>query len=156
MTSTDNRTTELLNVGDILWNEPCDERIVVIAANERNVWLRKVQKNDELAMYDGHVWAMLGKKCNVKNMCTQSYAQSVFELDGHVEQAIDATLVSPENTFTLDEIEDLYRDLCDSDGGTLVATVDGVRYETDWGYGVDAVRHFVNMLRRRHGIEVDV
>lgn len=83
-----NETTELLHVGDILWNEPCDERIVVVAANERNVWLRKVQKNDELAMHDGHVWSMLGKKCNVKNMCTQSYAQSVFELDGHVEQAI--------------------------------------------------------------------
>ena len=86
--------TELLSVGDILWNEPCDERIVVIAANDRNVWLRKVQKNDEFAMHDGHVWAMLGKKCNVKNMCTQSYAQSTFELDGHVEQAIAVTLGS--------------------------------------------------------------
>lgn len=71
------------------------------------------------------------------------------------EQTIAATLVSPVNNFTIDEIEDLYKDLCDSDGGTLMAIVDGVCYETDWGYGEDAVRHFIDMLRRRHRIEVD-
>ena len=88
---TDNNATEL-HIGDILFNKPADERIVVVDADSVCVWLRKVQKNDELAMHDGHVWAMLGKKCNAKNMCTQSYAQSVFELDGRVERAIAATL----------------------------------------------------------------
>jgi hypothetical protein len=70
------------------------------------------------------------------------------------EQAIAATLGLPVDTFTLDEMEDLYKDLCDECSDVMV-TVDGVRYETDWGYGVEAVRYFIDMLRRRHGIEVD-
>lgn len=59
------------------------------------------------------------------------------------------------DTFTLAEIEELYCDLINSNSGTLTATVDGVRYETDWGYGIDGVMYFIDMLKRRHGLMPD-
>ena len=61
-------------------------------------------------------------------------------------------LMEGRETFTLSEIEQLFDDLYNADGGTLVAIVDGVEYRTDWGYGIDAVEHFINMLKRRHGL----
>ena len=82
----DNRTTEMLHGGDILWNEPCDERMVVVAADSICVWVRKVEKNDKLMMVDGDVWVSLSRKRGINNRCSQHYAQTVFELDGHVEQ----------------------------------------------------------------------
>lgn len=59
-------------------------------------------------------------------------------------------------TFTLDELECLYEDVCNAEGGNITAIVDGVCYETDWGYGLEGIEHFLVMLKRRHGIEVDV
>lgn len=77
-----------------------------------------------------------------------------YQYDLGAEDAIAATLGSPVDTFTLDEMEDLYKDL-DDECSDVMVTVDGVRYETDWGYGVEAVRYFIDMLRRRHRIEED-
>lgn len=57
--------------------------------------------------------------------------------------------------FTLAEIEELYCDITNSNGGTLAAIVDGVRYETDWGYGIEGVMYFIEMLKRRHGLMPD-
>lgn len=97
--------------------------------------------------------------------------------DGQLALVIDAPSITPEQaiavtlgdtdatgerqhgaatceTFTIGEIEALYNDLLNSDGGSLAATVDGETYETDWGYGIEGIMHFIEMLKRRHKIEV--
>ena len=89
-----------------------------------------------------------------------SYApakQKAVEIGEHIDgigTVLDPVvkLMEGRETFTLSEIEQLFDDLYNSDGGTLVAIVDGVEYRTDWGYGIDAVEHFIDMLKRRHGL----
>lgn len=52
---------------------------------------------------------------------------------------------------TPDELDRLYSDFNDSPSST-VATVDGVEYHSDWGYGIECIEYFLDALRRRKGL----
>jgi len=69
-----------LQVGDMLLNRRCGERIVVVAADDDSVWLREVGDGDELRVIDGNVWLKVGK--SERHRCSQHYAQIVFEMEG--------------------------------------------------------------------------
>ena len=58
-------------------------------------------------------------------------------------------MVSPGETFTLGEMQELYDEVREKAYNTYVL-IDGANYSTDWGYGLDGIMYFLEMLKHRH------
>ena len=51
---------------------------------------------------------------------------------------------------TFEEMDCLVDELASS-GGSTIKVIDGARYLTDWCYGIEAIKYFIEILKKRHG-----
>ena len=68
-----------LHVGDVLLNKRVGERMVIVGADEDNVWVRLLRGDEKFTVIDGSVWVRATK--SERHRCSQRYAQAVFEME---------------------------------------------------------------------------
>lgn len=52
---------------------------------------------------------------------------------------------------TFSYLVDVFNEICHSEGGESYTVIDGITYETDWGYAVDGIAFFLDIISRRNG-----
>lgn len=50
---------------------------------------------------------------------------------------------------TFEEMEQLLKEIRNAPGCTTSVEIDGDIYRTDWGYGEEAIEHFIEILKKR-------
>ena len=51
--------------------------------------------------------------------------------------------------ITVQELEDLYDEICKSPGGESWFEIDGIEYRTDVGYALEGIGYFIEIIKRR-------
>lgn len=52
---------------------------------------------------------------------------------------------------TISYLIDVFSEMCHAEGGDSYLVIDGRTYKTDWGYGVDGIACFIDVISRRNG-----
>lgn len=52
---------------------------------------------------------------------------------------------------TFSYLVDVFNEICHAEGGESYTVIDGRTYETDWGYAVDGIAFFLDIISRRNG-----
>jgi hypothetical protein len=52
---------------------------------------------------------------------------------------------------TVSYLIDVFNEMCHGEGGDSYLVIDGRTYKTDWGYGVDGIACFIDIISRRNG-----